>query len=44
MPTFKVYKDGAEVEMMRGANPEGLKALVAKYSGVSLDWSPNLKA
>ena len=37
MPTFKVYKDGAEVETMQGANPAGLKAMVEKYSGKSMD-------
>ena len=31
MPTFKVYKDGAEVEQMQGASKDGLEALVAKY-------------
>ena len=33
MPTFKVYKDGAEFETMRGANPAGLKALLDRASG-----------
>ena len=28
MPTFKVYKNGAEVETMRGASQEGLVALL----------------
>ena len=37
MPTFKVYKDGAEAETMQGANPAGLKAMVEKYSGKSMD-------
>ena len=31
MPTFKVYKDGAEVEQMQGASKDGLAAMVAKY-------------
>merc|ERR1712054_560036 len=31
MPTFKVYKDGAEVEKMEGADEAGLKALIQKY-------------
>ena len=30
MPTFKVYKNGAEAEMMRGANEQGLRELVAR--------------
>ena len=28
MPTFKVYKDGAEVETMRGASDQGLLELL----------------
>jgi len=28
MPTFKVYKNGVEFETMRGANQEGLVALL----------------
>lgn len=31
MPTFQVFKDGAKVEEMTGANQGGLKALVEKY-------------
>ncbi|KAG8945340.1 hypothetical protein FRC04_000875 [Tulasnella sp. 424] len=34
MPTFKVYKSEAEVEMIQGANPPALKALVRKYAGL----------
>ena len=34
MPTFKVYKDGAEVveDMIRGASEDKLNTLVAKYN------------
>ena len=31
MPTFKVYKDGAEEETMRGANQEGLTTMINKH-------------
>lgn len=31
MPTFQVYKGGAKVDEMRGANPNGLSAMVAKH-------------
>ena len=30
MPTFKVYKNGAEAETMRGANEAGLRELVER--------------
>ena len=30
MPTFKCYKNGAEFETIRGANPDGLIALLNK--------------
>ena len=33
MPTFKVYKGGAEVGEMRGANPGGLRTLVETHAG-----------
>ena len=32
MPTFQVFKGGAKVDEMSGANDAGLKALVAKYA------------
>merc|ERR1712050_175718 len=32
MPTFKVYKDGKEVEKLEGANESKLKELCAKYN------------
>ena len=39
MPTFKVYKNGAEVETMRGASDQGLIDLLNRAKGewVSLD-------
>ena len=33
MPTFKVFKDKAEVGMLRGADPDGLKALIKQHAG-----------
>lgn len=33
MPTFKVYKEKAEVDHMKGANQKGLEALVEKHGG-----------
>lgn len=30
MPTFQFYKGGAKVDEMRGADPNGLAAMVAK--------------
>lgn len=30
MPTFQFFKGGAKVDEMRGANPDGLAAMVAK--------------
>ena len=30
MPTYKVYKNGAEVDMLEGANEEGLVALLER--------------
>ena len=33
MPTFKVYKEKAEVDHMKGANQKGLEALVQKHGG-----------
>ena len=33
MPTFKIFKEKAEVGMMRGADPDGLKALVTQHAG-----------
>ena len=32
MPTFKFYKDGAEVEKLEGANEAKLKELLGKYN------------
>ena len=32
MPTFKVFRDGKEVDVMKGADPAGLEALVKKWS------------
>ena len=32
MPTFKVYKNGAEVAELRGANEQALRDLIAQYS------------
>ncbi|KAL3939501.1 MAG: hypothetical protein SGBAC_005786 [Bacillariaceae sp.] len=31
MPTFQVYKGGAKVDEMRGADPKGLEAMVTKH-------------
>ncbi len=31
MPTFKIFKNGQEVETVVGANPDKLKKLVADY-------------
>lgn len=31
MPTFQVYRDGAKVEEMRGADPKGLANMVNKH-------------
>ncbi|KIO19146.1 hypothetical protein M407DRAFT_246265 [Tulasnella calospora MUT 4182] len=31
MPTFKVFRDGKEVDSMRGADVDGLQELVSKY-------------
>jgi len=31
MPTFKIFKNGTEVEMMRGANEAGLTNVINKY-------------
>lgn len=31
MPTFQVYKGGAKVDEMRGADPNGLAAMVTKH-------------
>eukprot|EP00980_Cylindrotheca_fusiformis_P004900 scaffold1041_cov121-Cylindrotheca_fusiformis.AAC.5 len=31
MPTFQVFKDGSKVEEMRGANKDGLAAMIAKH-------------
>ena len=33
MPTFKIFKGKQEVGSLRGADPEGLKALVAQHAG-----------
>ena len=33
MPTFKVYSAGVEVGAMKGANPDGLRELVARHAG-----------
>ena len=33
MPTFKVFLAGVEVGAMRGANPDGLRELVARHAG-----------
>ncbi len=33
MPTFKVYKDKVEVGMVRGADPNGLRALIQQHAG-----------
>ena len=33
MPTFKVFRNGAEVGMARGASPDGLRQLVATHAG-----------
>lgn len=35
MPSFKVYRNGAEIGAMRGANPDGLRQLVATHAGSS---------
>ena len=32
MPTFKVYKDGAEVGKLEGASEQGIKDLIAAHS------------
>ena len=32
MPTFQIFKDGAKVEEMKGANQAGLQAMLAKYN------------
>ena len=37
MPTFKVYKDGAEVEKLQGADPNKLKEMVERFGNLSLD-------
>ena len=31
MPTFQVYKDGAMVDEMKGADQAGLKAMLTKH-------------
>ena len=33
MPTFKIFKKGAEVGMLRGADPDGLKKLLQEHAG-----------
>ena len=33
MPTFKIFKGKQEVGSLRGADPDGLKALVAQHAG-----------
>lgn len=33
MPTFKVFRNGAEVGQLRGANPDSLRQLVAEHAG-----------
>lgn len=33
MPTFKIYRCGVEVGVMKGANPDGLRQLVMSHAG-----------
>jgi len=33
MPTFKIFRDQQEVGMLRGADPDGLKALIKQHAG-----------
>ena len=33
MPTFKVFRDKKEVGMIRGADPNGLRALIQQHAG-----------
>ena len=33
MPTFKIFKSKAEVAMLRGADPDGLRAAVQAHAG-----------
>ena len=33
MPTYKVYKNGVEVDMSEGANEERVTALLEKHKG-----------
>ena len=33
MPTFKVFRDKKEVGMIRGADPNGLRALITQHAG-----------
>ena len=37
MPTFKVYKDGAEAEKLQGANLDKLKEMIERFGELSLE-------
>uniref|UniRef100_A0A1I7UKZ4 Thioredoxin-like protein 1 n=1 Tax=Caenorhabditis tropicalis TaxID=1561998 RepID=A0A1I7UKZ4_9PELO len=40
MPTFIVFQDGSKMDMMQGAQKEGLEALVKKYVNIVSDDTP----